>query len=124
MRKLTKLTLGTLAAHATATVLATPALADDGQVGALARPQTPPVAEVIHTTGVVLAMLAGVVLLSKAVARYRHSRWRREWILRHSSESALEPSVDWPAGGISGRTVVRPAAGIVGGTVARSATGL
>ena len=107
MRKLTTLAIGTFAAaQATTVAVAAPALADDGQGGAFARP-TPALAEVLHTFGTVAAALAGIVLLAKITGAYRRSQWRRQWIIRHSAETMFVSSVGWPAGGISGRSVAR-----------------
>ena len=115
MRKLTKLAIGTVAAHLTTVALAAPALADDGEGGAGgaggALAATPALGEALHTAGVALAAVAGVVLLSKVAAAYRRSQWRRQWILRNSTESFFVSSVGWPAGGISGRSIARPTAG-------------
>jgi len=106
--------------------VAAPAMADDGTGTSVTRLA---LAQAVRHGALALAALAGIVLLSKGLSRYRRSVWRRRWVQRRNAP-VVRAEPGWPTGSISGRSV-RPhpmafsgQGGIVSGSVARSATRL
>ena len=116
---LTKATTTALTLTTGSFLLAAPALADDA-TGAVVPAQ---LAEQIHTAGTGLAVLAGVVLLSKGIGAYRRSQWRRRWVQRQAPSSTVRLATGWSCGSITGRSP-HPTIASLGASVARSATQL
>lgn len=122
----TKVTITAATVVAGFAAAAAPARAGDGVVATSAASQQA-LADAIHLGATVVAVLAGVVLLSKALHGYRRSQWRRQWIERSTVLYVGSPHL---AGSISGRSP-RPATGlssfaspVATGSVSRSGTRL
>ena len=113
----TKVTTTALAMTVASVTAAGPALADDG--GTVVRNQALTTAVQHGSAGI--ALVIGVVLLSKAVGAYRRGVWRRHWIQLHTMTTSAAPG--WSSSHLSGRAV-RPSISTLVGSMPRSATQL